>query len=1553
MPKKYGKKQISPPIEDGKNENGSSAGAAVPAEGALAANFPPAPAGGGNLTQDDAAKAAVPAEGALAANFPPAQAGGGNLTQDDADNDWNALIEGNLVITPPQVEQHVPVAQSAKPNGPNFCEGCVKPHPEEPVKADDLAVARILACLIPLKPLFCKKKIGERKTYKGEPTTKLVFDTRFSVVSSFDQIVQNFLKLLGVETPKKSEKSTCASSGGGSAVFLKMNPKTTPTNEKKKEELSLVKSRRDIILSIFGSDSLLISEVFSTVDEKKYESAITTKIMDSISSFLSAPTWEGFIALFAQSGGKATQRYEKNLMVFKCLLSQHFSKIKGEDARFLAKMRLFLDIMSSLTQTSLFDSSRTREFLYDLAFELLRKLGRDTKRVSFDDISSSHAAIVVLVFKELFEQYEEERDSTDNDTTLFRDMLVQLFRGITESFSSSNTFLIEDICFDDKKDLAKFRLELSSKSTGLSHNSPLRNDVDLNNFMLNPLKIWKMMVGRRGVFGWIADPGTGKSTVLLMLALLQAILSKANVFYIGPETATMKPEYVQTIIEVVCQFLEACGRERPVIRLNQFGVAKCEAGVVNLFMTHVVGKCWPLLSSVFQNTPSVVAVDDNTLLTPSQMKRLFSRFNVSQLHLCGSTIDLTGCENVIRIGGDVAASVSFCAPTFMDKSGICSISPDAYRHFLIYTRHLRVKWEKYLKDCGDVSMGFISFFRSHKEKLQAFYDIIRDFSGVDLIRFVDLVKLARLLHEGFPTFQVGKVYSVSELNRITILVRKFITILNRIGFIFKDERLQFPKDLSQVQREAECHKVIDAARNGKYAHIVLTKATNAYWLEDILVEESENAHKPVLSSAKGLSTSNSDDNDNTGSESDGNSSEDDSQTESSDAEENSSKKKLPKPNTGGKTNPKKKGKKKRKTTKPKPNPVAVDPLSVKNSFAEAAEFVQASAAATDAAEFVQADAADTAAADTAAAEFVQASAADAADTKQLLSADDAVDFEPNGSKRPTDVLKNLTLEMILDRIFDATVSVGHRSLPKRNNVIEALSILCKCGHPDSARWLKSFIYGVVLLDGIMPTQFIELCLEMFDAGRMILILAYEMFHLQSWNSKCCQKMKVIVANSVPLWHLRQTMARAGRLGTEHSGEISSWVSNLVLSESDVSTSCVSVAEQKMPLMIENGGDICPIERAIMAMLCRGDFSRKHHDFVLEFLRIFRFVYLDKVCVHAFKGGRDYFMDFMKFISGVLVSKFVSPFECTLKNLEDLMCSLAFTRFHHGHVDDVEKTRAAFSNAMLGLVGPDSASMSLCLARAVGAARRFVGISLFDLPQLFKDLYSGYPDSLTSFLKLIRNLLINLQTMPMCKCDSTVDATVSAMLLVVTTTLDFVGDILSLLADTLRERDMERFRVGFVQEVSPLEQLHKLLKQKAGLPTLQDFSAFVRAHSVLKELDNSLTDVCNFLNPNPSGPFYDMQQKCEKLKNAICAKKDEKKKVELSKAMPVGMKPPQWVDYKKTDEFKALSVQVDTVQLPQLAAEIRYLEDELASFEKVLGNLPTNLSEVVGYFAKKI
>jgi hypothetical protein len=446
-------------------------------------------------------------------------------------------------------------------------------------------------------------------------------------------------------------------------------------------------------------------------------------------------------------------------------------------------------------------------------------------------------------------------------------------------------------------------------------------------------------------------------------------------------------------------------------------------------------------------------------------------------------------------------------------------------------------------------------------------------------------------------------------------------------------------------------------------------------------------------------------------------------------------------------------------------------------------------------------------------------------------------------------------------------------------------------------------------------------------------------------------MKIIVANSVPLWHLRQTIARAGRPGTEHSGEISSWVSSLVLSESKVRA---SVSEKWMPLMIENGRTICPIERAMMAMLCRGNFSRKHHDFIMEFLRLFRFVYINEVCLHSFKGGRVYFMDFMRFISGVLISKFASPFECSLQHLEELMCSLAFTMFRHGHVDDVEKTKNAFSNAMLGLVGSESASMSLCLARAVGAARKFVGISHYNLPQFLKDLYEEYPDSLTSFLKLIRNLLMNLQTMPMCKCDRTVDATVSAMLLVVTTTLDFVGDILSLLADTLRERDMERFRVGFEQEVSPLENLCKLLTRKAGLPTLQDFSAFMNVNrSELPDLASRFDDVIAFLSPNPSGPFHNMNQECQRLKIEIDAKMEQTNVLKKSIGKPERMKPMEWVNHVKSEEFKAMREKVQKVEVPQLESEIQKLIDKHASIEKVLGNLPTNLSEVVAYFQKLI
>jgi hypothetical protein len=1564
MPRNSGKKQISPSKEGG-NQNGSSAGTHVPAGGALVANFPPALVGGEDLARDDAAVNSPPApegEGNLlqcdaVENFPPAPAGEGNFPQDNASA---------------KLHQHL----AGEGGEPNFMGGDTKPPPEVSVKPDDLAVARLLRSLNSLKPLFSQLSASRtsRNPFKGIKQENRESDARFCVDASVGDIIRAFFDLLNIKIPKQ-KKSEKASFDRISAIFLKpsagggisKNDGTVPNVH------VLGKNFDSILEFLFGSVPIEISRVF-VLDKERKDGGISDSLILQVASFLRTPTMDRFIELFNGTERKATERYQKNWIVLRYLVKEYFSfghKVwqtncqltqldenpaettdllkfiynqahentsKGfydhwnkmrlhaaksgirltEQDQFSEKMRFFFGIMLSQNQKCLFESLKSHEFLYDLAIELLKKLGRDTKRISFDDISSSHAAIVVLIFKELFRQFNELEEDAK-----FQEMLVQLFRAMTECFSSNNIFIIEDICFDDKNQLGQFRLELSAKSKGLSHNSLL--GCDLSGFMLDPLNVWKTIVGRRGVFAWIANTGSGKSTLLLLLAILQAILSKANVFYIGPETATMNPEYVVTIIEVICQFFESCGRERPVIRLNQFGVAKCEAGVVNLFMTSVVDQCLPLLS-VFQDTPSIVAVDDNTQLSPEQLKYLFSRFYVSQLHICGSTMNPPKCGNVVRIGEDVASSVSFCKPTFMDESGILSLSPDAYREFLIITKKLRLSWNKFFKECGNVSMGFISFFRSHAEKLQEFYEIVNAFSGVDLIRRVDLVKLARLLHRGFPAFQVKEVYSVKELNKITVLVREFITILNRIGYDFEDERLQFPKDLSENQRKDECCKVIHAAQKGESAQILLTTAINAYDLESRLVSLSETANMPILSSAKGLSNSPLDDKDPTGNEETISSSDDDDSNPLGNEEDSKKKKKAK--NTKSKA---------LSAKKPVKEQAKKPVVSIHDAIVENHN--------------VQKDAADVA--ENASADVP----ADVSTGTNLFSADDAPPDVSTRTNCPSvddvkasDVLKNLTLNQILKRIFHATELVGHSSLPKRKDVIEALSILSRCGHPESARWLKSFIYGVVLLDGIMPTEFIEICLKMFDEGRMTFILAYELSHLQSWNSKCRLMMKVIVADPVPLWHLLQTMARAGRLGTEHSGEISSWVSCLVLPNSNVSDS-KSVSEEKMPLMIGNGEPVCQIECAIMAMLCRGNFSRKHHAFIVEFLRLFHFIYRNETCVHAFKGGRDYFTDFMKFISGVLISKFVSPFKCELRNLDDLLKQLAFTQFRHGIVD-VEKTKDEFLKAVLDLVGPESASISLCLARATGT-KIFIGISKYELPRLFTELYENYPHSFTSFLKIIRNLLMNLQQTQLCKGDSTVNATVSAMLLVITKTLEFVGDILRLLADMLRECDMEQFRVGVRPKLSPLEELHRLFRNKAGLPTIQDLRAFLRAHSDLKELEITLTNVCNFLNPNPSGPFYDMQQKCESLKNAICAKKNEKKTAELSKGKPEGMKPLQWVKHMSSDEFKTLCKQVDEVQLPQLSAEIRKLEDQLASIEIVLSNLPSDLSEVVRYFAKKI
>jgi len=1470
--------------------------------------------------------------GALANNLPSVSTGVVDLTQAD--------MYAGLESTTPTPSENLPpllpkVENPAKKKvgEPNFQGGDAKPPQHEQVPPDMIAVERILKSLNEFNGLFLSKQPvgGLRKSFKGKPRTKKVFDSRFSFECSPVFVVEQFLMQLGLDgvNTKKPKDTNPMSLTQRSAAFEKTahDPHTKKGDKKKSNNpvdvpstVPVVKkqSLEEVFQMLFGTDPLPISSFFDDMVVKKQDLVITPELIAKVWSFLKEPTLEAFNVLFDQNSGKPTDRHQRNLTVFKYVLSAYFSVSEkahsGLDQDGLAsQMRFFLKLMSAQNQKCLFESSRTDQFLYELAIELLIKLGRDTKMISFDDASSCEAAIVILIFKNLLRKY----NNIEEEDEQFKSILVQLFRTITESFNANNAFLVKELGFDEPTELKAFLVSVSSNSVGLSHNSLLNSD--LSRFMLNQKEVWDLIHGKKGIFAWIAETGCGKSTLLLLLAILEAMLSKANVLYIGPETSTINPEYVATIIEVVCQFIERCGHERPVIRLNQFGVAKCEKGVVNLFMTHDVCQCLPLLSSAFSHTPSIVAVDDNTQLTPKHLKELFKGFNVSQLHICGSTMDLTGCGEVVLIGGGVASSVSFCAPTFIDPSGILPISPSAYREFLIKTNLLFSKWKKTFSGV-DFPMGIISFFEKNEPQIQRFYESVSAFAQVESIPFVELVKLARLLHKGVPAFQCGTVYSVKELNEITVLVSKFITILNRIGFVFEDECLQFPKDLSEAQRLNECEALVYDFLKGRYSPIVLTDVNSGYQLEKELVGLSIKATSPntvnskVNPSDEGKSILDSNSDSGSDSESDSASA---GNAHGNEDEEDQKPRKTKKPKN------QKKAHKKKPKTQQKPAE-KVDPLS--------SSAIASAIGDTEAAE---------------------AAAAEARAAIECLSANDAVPETASAASADAEDKsnRNLTLAQILERIFKDSASVGgHQSLPSPKFVIEALQILKKCGHPDSARWLKSFIYGVVLLDKIMPKGFIELCLKMYDQGRMMIILAYKLFHLQSWNSKCLRRMKVIVANSVPLWVLRQTIARAGRLGTEHSGEISSWVSCLVLPNSDTSA-CESISDGRMPLMIGNGDPVCAIESAIMAMMCRGNFSKNHHDFIVDFLRLFRFAYKNEVCHYACVGGRDYFMDFMRFVSGVLVSKFVSPFTCQILRVEDRLAELAFTKFRFGLVD-VENVKKSFSSAMLALVGQHSAEVSLCLSRATGT-KKFVGISHFDLPQLFKDLYEGYPDSMTSFLKLIRNLLMNLQQTQLCKCDRTVDATVSAMLLVITTTLEFVEDILSLLADKLRERDMEQFRVGFKPTLSPIEQLRELFRSKAGL-RLQDLRAFLNVHRHdLLELASHFKDVCDFLGPVPSGRFHVLKEKTVLLKVELEDKEKARIAAELSiKAKPKTLSPLQWVKHQKTQDFIDLCKEVE-VRIPQLTAEIQKLKHELASIEKVIGNLPKDFSEVVAYIQKLI
>jgi hypothetical protein len=323
-------------------------------------------------------------------------------------------------------------------------------------------------------------------------------------------------------------------------------------------------------------------------------------------------------------------------------------------------------------------------------------------------------------------------------------------------------------------------------------------------------------------------------------------------------------------------------------------------------------------------------------------------------------------------------------------------------------------------------------------------------------------------------------------------------------------------------------------------------------------------------------------------------------------------------------------------------------------------------------------------------------------------------------------------------------------------------------------------------------------------------------------------------------------------------------------------------------------------------------------------------------------------DFIDLLSGALTSIFASPFNCLFDRVDDELQRIAISKYiniRSSNRTALEEKSAEFEKKMKAVVGQKELMMSFGLSRAV-KQKKLIGINVSDLPLFFKELYEGYPDSFMHLLKCIQTLLMNVQTT---KSFLREDAMISSMLLVISNTIEYVSNILEFLANLLREKDMERFRVGYVEEIHPIDELRSMFQMPVQ-PTVQELHAFLSRHqSHLPGLWTLFCDLEAYLSHPPSGPYHDRSCRLLSLQQTFAGCKaqivvEEKKK----NAKPAGMKTiVQFAAYKLTPEYLSMC-QVADKTIETLSTQCQVLKDEIDHLTRELGTLPQQISGIVPY-----
>jgi hypothetical protein len=1202
-------------------------------------------------------------------------------------------------------------------------------------------------------------------------------------------------------------------------------------------------------------------------------------------------TSESFIKLFNLKDKKNEARDAENLRIFSYFLVKYIESRPQNEfpdrCTTVDEMKFFhlLKLLGSLNE-NLFDQSKP--FLNDLALKLLMEVGADAPALTFDSGNDlGKVCMAMLIFKHIVANEEEEEEECSQ-------LSIRLFRALRECLDKENESFVK-FCFDDDDDLKRFNLQLTFASAGAAHNSILSCGAIQSKMIDLPDAYNRVFSSVLRDFLWKSPTGSGKSTAMLLTTLSKAAMSHisqpaktgCDVIYFGPDTGTVDPTDVETICEVIRMHFEKKGLECPRFNIIQCGAIPTKSSTQVVVNIYLMNHFSECLPLLCSsNSDYIVGFDDNNGILPCDVIHILGSFpNVKQIHLTGATLDMTGLDGIPICEIGQGLTRSVSSINATFIHDGISLSPNQLRLF----RNSRLKMMKKLLE------RFGCFPLPHSLEIK---ELCREYQKQSQPLLECLEKL------DFLSRVSGKEPSCSLQN--------FMVLMKHLSFEFPPYQLGKPYSTEELaSMSIPAFKVVNVLRDMGFEFneptLQFPKDASASERQAVIRKEFKNLRNGVSSPIFVF---------------DG---EEEAHVLCSVAEEYSFQQNLSIKSSGGGVLPSgpedltdghkkrmKKGEKEEKDLKSKDKKTKVSTAAAGAADDGANDVAADDDAADDAADAVAADAdADAAAA----AGYVDADA----DADELN-----VTFKDKLNRLVKDLRKRMT---------DARVGI-----PTDKDVEEALAILLTCKHPDAIRWLRQFMLGICLFDRIMPTEFISKCYKMFENGRMGMFLVRKIFHVQSWNPKCVLGISITVCSAVPSRFLFQTVARAGRINDQNSGKLDSLVSSIIRPE------LKQFSQDDFPVVLP-GQNFQSVVDVLTNMVKSRLFTDRDRNWVVRFLDIFMFAYKDPACKSACEGGNHYMGDFLNLLSGALTSIFASPFNCSFDRVDEELQRIAISKFISRSCESFDAKCRAFEKGMKAVVSQKELMMSFGLSRAV-EQKKLIGINVSDLPLFFKELYEGYPDSFMHLLKCIQTLLMNVQTT---KSFLREDAMISSMLLVISKTIEYVSNILEFLANLLREKDMERFRVGYVQKSDPMDELRAMFQMPVQ-PTVQELHAFLSRHqSYLPGLWTLFCDLEAYLLPNPSGPYHDRSCRLLSLQQTFAGCKaqimveEKRKSTKPNKEMTIR----EFAAHKETAEYLSMC-QVADATIEVLSKQCQELQGEIDHLARELGILPHQLTGIVPY-----